>query len=103
MEVEAGGVEGAVVGVAIGGLKVAAAVEVGRVPEAAAEVGEKRELRPQLRDLAHEDGVLIDGSQRIVESVISSLYASRCPIYAQLCTFIFPLHLFSPVFHSIKT
>lgn len=46
MEVEAGGVEGAVIGVAIGGFEVTSGVEVGRIPEAAAKVGEKRELRP---------------------------------------------------------
>lgn len=48
MEVEAGGGEGAVVGVAVGGLEVAGGVEGGGagVPEAAAEVGEERELRP---------------------------------------------------------
>lgn len=47
MEVEAGGVEGAIVGVAIGGFEITrGAVEVGGVPEAAAKVGKKRELRP---------------------------------------------------------
>lgn len=48
MEIEAGGVEGPVVGVAIGGFEVTGGVELGGggVPEAATKVGEKRELRP---------------------------------------------------------
>lgn len=57
MEVEAGGVEGPVVGVAVGGFEVAGGVEVGsrRIPEAAAEVGEEREVRPELGDFSDED------------------------------------------------
>lgn len=46
MEIEARGGEGAVIGVAIGGFEVTGRVESGRVPEAATEVGDKRELRP---------------------------------------------------------
>lgn len=57
MEVEAGGVEGPVVGVAVGGFEVAGGVEVGsrRIPEAASEVGEEREVRPELGDFSDED------------------------------------------------
>lgn len=40
MKVEAGGVEGPIVGVAIGGFKVASRVKIGRVPETAAEISE---------------------------------------------------------------
>lgn len=36
MEIEAGGVEGPVVGVTVSGFKVASGVEFGRVPETAA-------------------------------------------------------------------
>lgn len=94
VEVEAGGAEGAVVGVAIGGLEVAGGVEVGGVPEAATEVGEERELRPELRDLADEDGVLVYRSQCVVHCVFSLLYASRRSVYAHLTTlFFYPFHL----------
>lgn len=40
MEIEPRGVEGQVVGVAVGGLEVAGGVEGGGVPEAASEVGD---------------------------------------------------------------
>lgn len=46
MEVEARGVEGPVVGVAVGGFKVASRVEIGRVPKTAAKICKKRKLRP---------------------------------------------------------
>lgn len=46
MEVEARGVEGPVIVVAIGGLEVTGGVELGEVPESTTEVGEKREVRP---------------------------------------------------------
>lgn len=46
MEVEARGAEGPVVGVAVGGLEVTGGVELGRVPGAAPEVREEREVRP---------------------------------------------------------
>lgn len=77
MEVEAGGAEGAVVLVAVGGLEVAGGVEVGGVPEAAAEVGEEGERRPEPGDLADEDGVLVDGAEGVVEGVVAPLYAPR--------------------------
>lgn len=64
--VEAGGVERQVVGVAIGGFEVAIGVELWRVPKAASEVGQKRQLRPQLGDFSDEDGVLINGSESVV-------------------------------------
>lgn len=60
VEVEAGGVEGPIVGMSISGFEVACGVESSRVPEAASEVGEKRQLRPELRDFSDEDGVLVD-------------------------------------------
>lgn len=75
MEVKAGGAEGPVVGVAVGGLEVAGGVEAGGVPEAAAEVGEEGETRPQPGDLRHEDGVLVDRAEGVVEGVLPSLYA----------------------------
>lgn len=40
MEVEARGVEGPIVGVAVGGFEITGGVKVGGVPEAATEVGE---------------------------------------------------------------
>lgn len=43
MEVEPGGVEGEVVGVAIGGLEITRGVEPGGVPEPTSEVGDERE------------------------------------------------------------
>lgn len=46
VEVEARGAEGPVVGVAVGGLEVTGGVELGRVPGAAPEVGDEREVRP---------------------------------------------------------
>lgn len=46
MEVEAGGAEGPVAGVTVSGFEVTGGVEVGRVPEATAEVGEEREIGP---------------------------------------------------------
>lgn len=46
MEVEARGVEGAVVGVAIGGFEVTGGMEIGGVPETTTKVGDKRKLRP---------------------------------------------------------
>lgn len=46
MEIEARGAEGPVVGVAVGGLEVTGGVELGRVPGAAPEVGDEREVRP---------------------------------------------------------
>lgn len=57
MEVEAGGVKGPVVCVAVGRFEVAGGVEVGswRIPEAAAEVGEEREVRPELGDFSDKD------------------------------------------------
>lgn len=46
MEVEARGVKGPVIGVAVGGLKVTGGVEVGEVPEPTTEVCEERKIRP---------------------------------------------------------
>lgn len=60
MEVEARSVERAVVGVTISGFEVASGVEIGGVPEATTEISEKGEVRPELRDLSNEDGVLVD-------------------------------------------
>ena len=61
MEVEARSVERAVVGMTIGGFEVAGVLESGGVPEATTEISEKGQLRPELRDLPDEDGVLVDG------------------------------------------
>lgn len=60
MEIEARGVEGEVVGVAIGGFEVTSGYELGRVPKTAPEIGDQRKLRPELCDLGHEDRVLVD-------------------------------------------
>lgn len=46
MEVEAGGAEGPIVCVTISGLEITGGVELGRVPEATAEVGEEGEVGP---------------------------------------------------------
>lgn len=67
VEVEARGVEGPVVGMAVGGLEVAIGLELGRVPQPAPEIGQERELRPQQRDLSDEDRVLVNGSKCVVE------------------------------------
>lgn len=48
MEVEPGGAEGEVVGVAVGRLEVTGGVKPGGVPEAATEVGKERQRRPEL-------------------------------------------------------
>lgn len=48
MEIEAGGVEGPVVVVAVGGLKVTCALKLGGVPEPASKVREQRKVWPQL-------------------------------------------------------
>lgn len=42
MEVDACGAEREVVGVAVGGFEVTSGMEIGRVPEAASEIGEER-------------------------------------------------------------
>lgn len=84
MEIEARGVEGQVIGVAVGGFEVTGGVEGGRVPEAAAEVGEEREVRPQLGDLADEDGVLVYRPESVVQAVLLPLYPPRRSVYAQL-------------------
>ncbi|KAL6995091.1 hypothetical protein U1Q18_005227 [Sarracenia purpurea var. burkii] len=54
------GVEGPIVGVAIGGFEIAIPVEFGGVPELVPEVGDEQELRPQLLDLSDKDRVLVD-------------------------------------------
>lgn len=78
MEVEASGAKGAVVGVAVGGLEVAGGVEALGVPEAAPEIGDEREVRPDAGDLGDEDGVLVDRAERVVDRVLSLFDASRC-------------------------
>lgn len=81
MEVEAGGAEREVVRVAVGGFEVTIGVEIGGVPEAAPEIGEEREFRPQLRDFPNEDGVLVDGAQGVVQAAVSALYAPTDFVY----------------------
>lgn len=82
MEVEACCAEREVVGVAVGGFEVAIGVEIGRVPEAASEIGKEGQLRPQLSNFSDEDGILVDGAQGVVEAVVSALYAPRDFVYA---------------------
>ncbi|GLT48509.1 hypothetical protein SLA2020_221300 [Shorea laevis] len=84
MEVEARDVEGPIIGVTVGGFEVARGVEFGRVPETATEVGKEREFRPELRDLADEDGVLVYGSECVVESVLFALNRPRGSVNTQL-------------------
>lgn len=69
VEIEAGGGEGPVTGVAICGLKVAGSGKGAgvRVPEATAEVSDQRQRRPQRRDLGHERRVLRHAPQRVVQ------------------------------------
>ncbi|RZR95320.1 hypothetical protein BHM03_00024152 [Ensete ventricosum] len=82
VEVEARGAEAPVVGVPVGGLKVAGGLESGGVPEAAAEICDEREARPQSGDLGHEGGVLVDGAQSVVDRIIHPLDAPRRPVDA---------------------
>lgn len=84
MEVEARGVEGPVIVVAVSGFEVASRVELGRVPEATSKISEKREVGPKLRDFADKDGVVVDGFKGVVEGVFPPLYRPRRPVYAQL-------------------
>lgn len=81
MEVEACGTEREVVGVAVGGFEVTTGMEIGRVPEAASEIGEERQLRPQLSYFSDEDGVLEDGAQCVVKTAVSALYAPTNFVY----------------------
>lgn len=60
VEVEARGVEGPVIVVAVSGFEVASRVELGRVPEATSKISEEREVGPKLQDFADEDGVVVD-------------------------------------------
>lgn len=83
MEIEPRGVEGQVAGMAIGGLEVAGGVEGGGVPEAASEVGDQGEARPELGDLRDEDGVLVNRPQGVVEAVVPPLYDPRGAVDAQ--------------------
>lgn len=46
MEVEARGIERQIIGVTIGGFEVTSGIEFRIVPEAATEIGKKREFRP---------------------------------------------------------
>ena len=92
MDVEAGGVEGPVVVVAVGGLEVTRGVERWGVPEATSEVGEEREVGPELENLADENRVVVDGSQGIVEGIVSALYASGGSVYAQLMSILVIFH-----------
>lgn len=84
MEVEARGVEGPIVIVSISGFEVAVGIELGGVPEAAAEIGKEREVGPELRYLANKDGILVYGSQGIVEIVVAPLNCPSSSVYAQL-------------------
>lgn len=85
MEVEACGRERPVPGVAVGGLEVAGGGEGPgrRVPEAAAEVGDQRQRRPQRRDLSHEGRVLRHTPQRVVQRALPPLDAPRRLVDAQ--------------------
>lgn len=67
MEIEASGAEGAIVGVAIGGLEVTRGIESRGVPEAAPEIGDEREIGPEAGDLGDEDGVLVDRAESVVD------------------------------------
>lgn len=66
----------------IGGFEVAIEVELRRVPEAASEVGEQRQLRPELPDFSDEDGVLVDRAQGVEERVLFAFYGPRYLVYA---------------------
>ena len=85
MEVEACGRERPVPGVAVGGLEVAGGGEGPgrRVPEAAAEVGDRRQRRPQRGDLRHEGRVLRHAPQRVVQRARPPLDAPRRLVDAQ--------------------
>lgn len=85
VEVEAGGGEGPVARVPIGGLEVAGGGDgAGRqVPEPAAEVGDQRQRRPQRRDLRHERGVVRHAPQRVVQRALPPLDAPRRLVDAQ--------------------
>ena len=85
MEIEAGGGEAPVAGVAVGGLEVAGGGEGARlrVPEAAAEVGDQRQRRPERRDLGHEGRVVRHAPQRVVQGALPPLDAPRRLVDAQ--------------------
>lgn len=85
MEVETRGGERPIPGVSVGGLEVAGGGEGPgrRVPEAAAEVGDQRQRRPQRRDLRHEGRVLRHAPQRVVQRARPPLDAARRLVDAQ--------------------
>lgn len=64
MEIEARDIERPVAVVAVRGFKVGSAMEVVGVsiPQAAAEIGEQGQTRPQERNLGDEQGIVVDGS-----------------------------------------
>lgn len=67
MEVEARDIKRPVAIMTIGRLEVADAMEGGRIPGATAEVREQRQAGPQLSNLLHEQRVVVDGAEGIVE------------------------------------
>ena len=92
MEVEPGRVEGPVVVVAVGGLEETRGVERSGVPEATSEVGEEREVGPELEDFPDENRVVVDGSEGVVEGVVPALYGSGGSVYAQLMSVLVVFH-----------
>lgn len=85
MEIETRSIKGQIVGMTIGGFEVASGIEFGRVPETTTKVGHDRKFRPKLRDLVDEDGVLVDRSKSVVETVVSSLYTSCSSVNTISC------------------
>lgn len=69
----------------IGGFEVASGVELFRVPETTTKVCNERKFRPKQRDLVDEDGVLVDRSKSVVETVVSSFYIPCSSVYTISC------------------
>lgn len=76
MEVEARDIKRPVAIMTIGRFEVAEAMEGGRIPGATAEVGQQRQAGPQLSNLLHEQRVVVDGAEGIVERLLPLLHGS---------------------------
>lgn len=96
VQVEAGGTEGTITGVTICRFEVARGMEGGGVPEAASQVSEEGKVWPERGNVAHEQRIVENGAQRIVERVLGSLEVATHFVDAAACCCFF-LHL---LFHT---
>lgn len=118
MEIETSSAERPVIAMPVGGFEVASGIEARRVPESATEVGDEGEFPPELCNLGDKDGVLVDGTESVVERILLLFDASRSSIDAHpLCFrhghdreianafngFFFLCSLLPPPLHRTKT